>query len=161
MSSQDSSEATPVAVSRLVSRRRFLTLSVVTASAVPDELARHDVFLIHAQEAVNDQTLSGLGRLWRDKLREFVAAGGTVVLLEGAHAHGGTYQILAEADLFTARSRVDVTDQTLTVVNASDALAPRVPRTYRGERSTVGFDTQAGGTVVEAAGRPVVLHLVF
>jgi hypothetical protein len=135
--------------------------TIVSANNVVAELPKHDVLLIYAQEAVNDPTLLGLGALWKDALREFVAKGGTIVLLEGAHAHRGTYQILSAADLFTARGRTDATDQTLSVVNASDALAPRVPRTYRGERSTVTFDTDETGAVVEASGRPVVLHLVF
>ncbi len=57
----------------------------------------------------------------------------------------GTFQILTTALLFTALGRTEVTGQTLAVVAGGDAVAVRVPRTYRAEMASVAFTTLEAG----------------
>jgi hypothetical protein len=76
--------------------------------------------------------------------------------------NAGTYQILTTAALFAATARADVTGQTLTVVAGGDAVAVRVPRTYRAEMSSVAFTTLEAVKVVQTmAGDAVVIHKFF
>jgi hypothetical protein len=139
--------------------------TVVAAADVPFSLAFADVLVIYAQENATDAELLMHGSNWATPLSDFVQAGKTIVVLEGSYANAGTYQIVQQANLFHANGRFDATGQTLAVLRPGDAIATRVPQTYRGERDTVWFDTVDQTVVIqvvtEAGFQPVVLHLVF
>lgn len=134
-----------------------------SAASMTTLLPLHDVVLIYAQGDAADNALGDLGRQWAEALKEFVDAGKTVVLLDGASSSNtGTFRVLEAAELFKARSRTDATGELLIVTSPGDAVANQVPRRYRGEESTVGFDTTGQNVVVTtAAGAPVVIHVVF
>ena len=139
--------------------------TTVVAADVPSSLAFADVFVIYAQSGATDPELLALGNSWATALSDFVQAAKTIVVLEGAYPNAGTYQIVQQANLFHATGRTEVTGQTLVVARPGDAIATRVPQTYRGERSTVWFSTMDQPVVVQVATdagiQPVVIHLVF
>jgi len=139
--------------------------TVVPAADVPTDLASADVFVIYAQAGATDATLLTLGNDWASALSGFVQAGKIIVVLDGMSANAGTYQIVQQANLFHATGRMDATGQTMVVARPADAIGTRVPRTYRGERSTVWFATMDESVVVQVATdagtQPVVIHLVF
>ena len=139
--------------------------TVVPANDVQSSLAFADVFVIYAQSGATDATLLALGTDWATALSDFVQAGKTIVVLEGFYPNAGTYQIVQQANLFHATGRMEVTGQTMVVSRPGDAIATRVPQTYRGERSTVWFSTLDQTVVVQVATdagvEPVVVHLVF
>jgi len=148
------------------SQSRSWTKTTVSSANVPAMLPSADVFLIYAQAGASDATLMALGTAWSAALNDFVQAGKTLILLEGwSPANAGTFQIVQQANLFHANSRTDVTGQTMFVARPGDAVATRVPQTYRGERGTVWFDTNDQTVVIQVASdagiQPVVVHAVF
>jgi hypothetical protein len=144
-------------------RGRRWVRQVVQAGDVVARLPSADSLLIYAQQGASDATLLQLGVDWGPTLQTFVNSGRTVVLLDGPSMNNaGTYQILTTAALFAATARADVTGQTLTVVAGGDAVAVRVPRTYRAEMSSVAFTTLEAVKVVQTmAGDAVVIHKFF
>jgi hypothetical protein len=139
--------------------------TVVPAADVISSLAFNEVFLIYAQAGASDATLMMLGQSWATALSDFVQAGKTIIVLEGSYPNAGTYQIVQQANLFHATGRTEVTGQTMVLARPGDAIAARVPQTYRGERGTVWFATVDQTVVVQVATdagvQPVVVHLVF
>ena len=157
---------TDAAIQRVAnSTGRTWTKTVAAANDVQTSLAFADVFVIYAQAGATDATLLALGSDWATALSDFVQGGKTIVVLEGFYANAGTYQIVQQANLFHATGRMEATGQTMVVARAGDAVATRVPQTYRGERSTVWFATMDQTVVVQVATDagtlPVVIHLVF
>ena len=144
---------------------RTWTKTVVPANDVQSSLAFADVFVIYAQAGATDATLLALGSSWATALSDFVQAGKVIVVLEGMYPNAGTYQIVQQANLFHATGRTEVTGQTMLVARPGDAIATRVPQTYRGERGTVWFATNDQTVVVQvvtdAGILPVVVHMVF
>ena len=126
-------------------------------------MPNYDTFLIYAQRAPSNADLLQLGTDWTTALADFLANGGTVVVLDGVSPNNvGTYQILTFAGLSTITAQTAVTGENLTVVSAGDAVAVRVPRTYRAEITSVSFTTMEGIQIVRAiSGEPVVLHRAF
>jgi hypothetical protein len=165
-SSLEEVNGTDAAINRVAaSVGRTWIKTVVPAADVPSSLAFADVFVIYAQANATDAGLLFLGNSWATALSDFVQAGKTIVVLEGSYPNSGTYQIVQQANLFHATGRMDATGQTLLVGRAGDAVATRVPQTFRGERSTVWFATMDQTVVVQVATdagtQPVVIHLVF
>ena len=144
-------------------RGRHWQRSAGTSIDVVTALPGYDVLLIYAQQDSVNQTLTDAGLAWTTAMSSFLAAGKTIVLLDGPSAsNSGTFQILRSAGLLAATARTDVTGQTLTVANPADAVALRVPRSYRAEMSSVSFTTTEPGKVVTTAGgAAVVIHRVF
>jgi len=120
-----------------------------------------DVFVIASQQSATDEILRKNGASWSAALSEFTLRGGTVVLFDGGGTHAGTYQILKTAGLFDANARTQLSRRTLTLEAPADAVATGVPREYRSEGVTVGFDTNEATVVVEdpMTSSPVVVHI--
>jgi hypothetical protein len=155
---------TDAAINQVAAERgRRWGRTVGTGATIMQDLAAYDVLLIYAQHGSNNATLIARGVNWALALNNFVMAGKTVVLLDGTSPNNnGTFQILASAGLFLTTARADVTGQTLQLANPADALAPRVPRSYRAEMTSVSFTTLEPGKVVTApGGAPVVIHRTF
>jgi hypothetical protein len=144
-------------------RGRHWQRTVGNSISVANDLLGYDVLLIYAQEDSVDQTLNDAGLAWDAAMTAFLAQGKTVVLLDGPSTTNlGTFQIVRAAGLFMASGRAEVTGQTLTVASPADAVALRVPRTYRAEVSSVGFTTTESNKVVTTAGgAAVVVHRTF
>jgi len=145
---------------------RQASRTVAGAAEVPGLLATTDVFLVYAQEQADDATLGLLAQTWGDTLGPFVNGGGTVVLLDAVFAaNSGTVQILAQAGLFDVARDSSATNDVCTVMARGDAVATGLPRTYLCEQDSATFlstDTATTITsVVEDAGKSVVLHKVF
>jgi hypothetical protein len=145
------------------SRSRPWTRTTVSAPDLPNRLAGYDSLVIYAQRGSSDAALMQLGQDWAMALNDFLNNGGTVVVLDGASPNNaGTHQILTSAGLSAITGLTVVTGENLTVVSPGDAVAVRVPRTYRGEMSSVSFTTGDGIQIVRAiSGAPVVLHRTF
>jgi hypothetical protein len=155
---------TDAAINQVAAERgRRWGRTVGTGATIMQDLAAYDVLLIYAQHGSNNATLVSRGVTWALALNTFVMAGKTVVLLDGTSPNNnGTFQILSSAGLFLTTARADVTGQTLQLANPADALAPRVPRSYRAEMTSVSFTTLEPGKVVTApGGAPVVIHRTF
>jgi hypothetical protein len=138
----------------------------VVAADVTTQLSTADVFLIYGQEQASDDDLTQLGQDWMSALHDFVDAGGTVVLLDGAYAaNSGTCQILSQANLFQIAHNGSSTGDVCTVVARGDALATGLPKTYLCEKNSVNFTMTDPAptitTVVEDAGQIVVVHKIF
>jgi hypothetical protein len=117
-----------------------------------------NTLLVVAQRS-SAANLNALGVNWRVELENFLARGGTVVVLEGVG--GPSHQILVGAGLLDATGSVVVTGDNLRVVRPSDSVAPGVPTPYRAENTSVAFlGTTTTAVVVDAMDRPVVLHSV-
>lgn len=143
--------------------RAWTETAAATTAAIEAGLATTDVLLIDSQDGAgaSDAELIQLGVDLEAELDGFLGRGGIVVLLDGEAAHGGTFQVLQAAGLFTAGGRTVVTGDVMAVVAPADAIASNVPSSYGGELTTVSFATADGTEVVEApSGEPVVLHLV-
>jgi hypothetical protein len=145
------------------SRVRPWTRTVVAAANVPTELPNYNTFLIYAQRGLSDPALVQLGQDWTQALSDFLSAGGTIVVLDGASPNNvGTHQILTTAGLATISARSIVTGENLTVISPGDAVAVRVPRTYRAESTSISYTTMDAIQIVRAvSGDPVVLHRTF
>jgi hypothetical protein len=140
--------------------RAWTRTAASSAEEVPLLLADADVFVIYAQAGSLEEELFGLGREWERALATFLRAGGVVVLFDGESAlNMGTHRILVYADLLIADGRTDVSRSLLDVVAPGDAVALGVPLRYRGESSTVRFDTTEDTTVVSDGTGPVVVHM--
>ena len=138
--------------------RSWDRLPVADPARVPLELADADAFVVYAQRAVDDATLRAWGAEWARALDSFVRRGGVVVLFDTTSTmNAGTWQILAEAGLFTATGRTETTG-TITVVEPSDAVARFVPLTYASEQQTVRFETSERTAVCADGVGPVVVH---
>ena len=101
------------------------------------------------------------GDAWSRALLGFLARGGVIVLFDGGGTHAGTYQILQQAGLFFAQSRMRLTPRTVNVEAPADAVASSVPVQYQAQNQTVGFDTTEQIVVVRdrMSGLPVVVHI--
>jgi hypothetical protein len=155
---------TNAAINQVANQRgRGWMRTVAAAGDVTSMLGGYDIFLIYAQRGADDATLNANGAMWAGAMNAFLAAGKTIVLLDGASpSNTGTFRIAMSAGLFTAMARTEVTGQTLTVVSPGDALAPRVPLTYRAEVTSVAFTTAETNQVVRTMGGvPVVIHKTF
>jgi hypothetical protein len=144
-------------------RHRSWQLTPGNASMVMTNLAAYDILLVYAQHGSSDATLIARGTAWSTALDAFLTLGRTIVVLDGdSPNNGGTYQILSAANIMNVTGQTVVTGQSLTVFNPADALAPRVPRVYRAEMSTVRFTTTETAKVVTTmGGQPVVIHKTF
>jgi len=125
-------------------------------SSLAEALAAADVFLVTDQEGVGVDALEAIGAAWAEDLDRFLRSGGVLVVTDG----GETHAILSGAGLVDVVSTSDVSGQQLDVTAAADAVAAGMPVRYRAEETSVSYETDAAGAVVEAAGHPVVLHQV-
>lgn len=161
MSSAASRAGTDAAITQVASAlgRSWVRLTPADAGKVPLFLADADAFVIYAQNGSDDASLRALGTLWSSALAEFLRRGSSVVVFETmTGAHAGTWQILAEAGLFTCTGRVDTTGSTVRIASPSDAVALRVPLAYSAERTTVRFMTTDVAIVADDSMGPVVVH---
>jgi hypothetical protein len=133
----------------------------VTASEVPFRLEEADALVVYPQHGSDDATLQMLGTEWSNSMMDFLDRGGVIVLFEGTGDHEGTHQILESAGMFTAGPRAAVSGDELMVQQPGDAVALGVPLTYRGETSTVRFESADPSIVVSHPEGPVVVHRVF
>lgn len=143
-----------------VERGRSYEVEVATGDLVPYRLEQADVLLILAQHSATDARLRELGQDWASALRDFVATGGVVVLLDGSTGNEGTYQLLEPAGLFTATGAVSVPPSSLEVTSLGQALAIGLPEMYGAEQSTVRFETSDETVIVRHASGPVVIHRI-
>jgi hypothetical protein len=144
-------------------RNRPWTRATASSSDLPTRLGAYDTLVIYAQRGLSDAALIQLGHDWAMALDDFLNSGGTVVVLDGVSPNNaGTYQILTSAGLSAITARTVVTSENLSVISPGDAVAVRVPRTYRAEMTSVSFTTMDGIQIVRAmSGEPVVLHRTF
>jgi hypothetical protein len=141
---------------------RTPAISVATSTlTVPFLMGQTDVFVVASQANASDEELVKDGESWGRALREFVSAGGVVVLFDGGGSNAGTYTILDTAGLFSARSRTSLSRRTLSLTAPSDAVASFVQLVYQSEGETVGFDTEETSVVVRdpISDLPVVIHI--
>ena len=141
--------------------RSWMRTAAADPREVPLLLADAEAFVIYSQRSASDTMLRKLGEQWARALESFLDRGGVVVLFDGTGSNEGTWQILDEAGLFLATGRTDVSSDVVRVVRAGDGVAVGVPLSYRGETSTVRFDTTEETVVVEHDEGPVVVHRVF
>lgn len=134
--------------------------SATGAHELPLRLANADVLVIYPQPEAGDAELAALGTAWHVALGTFLDRGGVVVLFDGQGTNGGTWQILAAAGLFSGTARHDVSGDSVRVVAPGDAVALSVPLVYRGELSSVRFETTEPGVVVAHDDGAVVVHRV-
>ncbi|HEY0714561.1 MAG TPA: hypothetical protein VGF45_17885, partial [Polyangia bacterium] len=144
-------------------RGRRWTRDTRTSGTLATDLANFDVLLVYAQYGSSNATLASHGADWAMALSNFVNSGHTIVLLDGISPNNsGTYRILTAAGLFAATGQAAVTGETLTVFNPSDAIAARLPRTYRAEFTSVSFTSgETARVVVTSMGAPVVIHKTY
>ena len=134
-----------------------------TAAPRPEEiplmLLDADVLVVYAQTDAADGELQRLSQGLARSLTTFLQTGGVIVVFDGAGSNRGTFQVVTGTGFFWADSRTDVSRRVLDVVSPGDAVALGVPIRYRGEVSTVRFDTTEMTVVVDdGAGGPVVIH---
>lgn len=151
------------AIDRLASDtgRSWTRAAALTSAEVPLLLADADVFVLYPQMNASDDVLADLGGAWARALSTFLSRGGVVVAFDGDSANAGTHTVLTYAGILDAGARTDVSRTVLTVTAPGDAVALGVPVRYRGERSTVRFDTSDGVAVVSDSRGPVVVHDTF
>lgn len=128
-----------------------------------DVLAGANVLLVHAQAAATHEALTALGQQWRDLLATFLGRGGVMVVLDAPATSelGGTWRVVAAAELVAITGATDVTGQTVDLVDPGDAVALGMGARYRAEQHSVSFTAPDASPVVAAGGDPVVLHEVF
>ena len=150
------------------------TLSITSASdftLVPAELssATCDVLLVYDQADAPAGTLQTVGTTWQASLGPFVAAGGDVVVLDGASgANPQMSAFLTTANLLQTTSETPLAQGTqLLVVASGDSVGNSVVSPYAAQTDTVSFVTteaNGGGVtyVVDHLGTsglaPVVVH---
>lgn len=140
---------------------RSATSTVVDGLDLATMLAAADVLLVQSQTAATNTILIQLGQGWTSTLATFVHTGGIVVLLDGSYPTNlGTSQIISSTGLMSVVAFGSVSNDTCTIATASDPVASPLSGTYPCLRDSTTFAGD-GVHVVEDAGQPVVLHLVF
>jgi hypothetical protein len=136
------------------------TKSEVDAADVPFALADADVFLIYPQaDGPTDDELRTIAALWSVALDTFTRRSGVVVAFDGGGDHGGTWQMLAAANLLDAGGRSEISGDELDLADPSDTIAFGVPVRYVAEPDSVRFDSADGAeTVITHPDGPVVVH---
>lgn len=143
-------------------RGRSWTRTVATPAELTLELRNADVFVVYPQTSSTDGELVGLGSDWRVGLATFLRRGGVVVVFETpSETNVGTYRLPEAAGLFSATAITEVSGDAVDVVEPTDGVALGVPVRYRGETSTVWFETTDVEVVVSHPDGPVVIHRVF
>ncbi len=131
-----------------------------TVASSPEDvtlsLASADVFVLYAQAGASDLELFEWAKTWERALRTFLGAGGVVVVFDGMGENRGTYTALVHAQLIDAWGRYEATGRVLDVTSPADAVALDLPLRYRGERSTVRFETTEPPVVSDGASAVVV-----
>lgn len=149
---------------RQVAGARTFTERTITSQA---ELAsafsvdENDVVLVQHQAMTTEATLSALALRIAGPAVGFMRAGGVVIVLDGEATHPGTWPIASTTGLIEVSAHFTANFDAAELVDGADAVAIGLPVAYRAERSSVVFDgTSETGTVVRAAGMPLVLHRV-
>jgi hypothetical protein len=145
-------------VTALNSSGRAYEFVFVQLEDIPVVLREVQAFVVMAQRSAPD-VLEGVGAGWQPRLDQFLARGGSMVVLEGTG--GQTHRILTGAGLLTVDTPVDITGQTVSVAAPTDAVATAVPSPYRAETTSVSYQNAPQGThvIVDSMSRPVVIHL--
>ncbi len=145
--------------------------SVTEATDVPGELggSAYDVLLVSDQADAPPGTLAPLGVSWATALAGFLAAGGDVVVLDGASgAHAQMAAFLDAAGLLDTSGETAIADGTeLRVMAYGDAVGNSVVSPYAAQADTVSLITsEAPGPsltfvvdeLTDAGPLPVVIH---
>ena len=158
--------------SAALARGRTLSLTKVTDyTLVPGDLTggMYDVLLVYDQANAPAGTLLTVGQAWQTPVKDFVATGGDVVVLDGASGpRPQMTDLLTAASLLQATGEVVIPKGTQLLVAASgDAVGTFVLSPYAAQTNTVSFVTSEanGGSVtyvvdeLTAGGLvPVVIH---
>jgi hypothetical protein len=128
-----------------------------TDDELRDLLRTNSALIVLPQDGTGD-AIEATGAASQVQLNQFLARGGSIVVLEGTR--GQSHRFLVGAQLLAVAGPMGITDQTVNVVAPTDALATAVPTMYRAESRSVSF-TLSNGThvVVDSLLRPVVVHL--
>ncbi|MBN2803602.1 MAG: hypothetical protein JXR91_10940 [Deltaproteobacteria bacterium] len=144
-----------------------LTLSrdfIDTATDLSGIILNYDVLMIYTQKYGLDTDLWAVGNLWFSPLKDFLALGGIVVLIEGPGLNTGTCQILSGASLFSATGTYDCSGNTIDVVEPGDAVAQGVSKYYLAPLNSTCFETTEEKKVAEdttANGTPLIHRIVL
>jgi hypothetical protein len=121
--------------------RPFTMHDAATPGDITVGLADADVLLVYPQHDATTDDLVALGATCGRAISTFLARGGVVVVADGLGELdiGGAATWLGAAGLFTASGREDATLSIVQVRDAADAIAVRLPLSYRAEPSTVRY----------------------
>lgn len=156
---------------------QYATYSLTETTATdPTELAgllqQADVFLMPEQEYAGYSTMYNLGQSWQNALNDFLASGGTIVLMDHCNVTIG---------MFPGAGLMDITfydcwgDVPLDVVNPDHPVTQGLPPSFIGMNGSVQYLTTSGQTLVAhqsngyvnvavdeiASGRVVLMGLDF
>jgi hypothetical protein len=122
------------------------------------DLLRTNSALIVLPQDGDGSAIEATGAASQVQLNQFLARGGSIVVLEGTR--GQSHKFLVGAQLLAVTGPMSITNQTVSVFAPTDAVATSVPTPYRAESRSVSF-TLSNGThvVVDSLFRPVVVHL--
>ena len=131
--------------------------SVDLDGAAPSDRSLVDVFVILPRAAAGPASFAE-GWAWRADLASFLAAGGTIVGLDGPG--GTTADLLLGADVIAVTTGAAATGRHVTIAAPGDALAVGVPSPYLAEHGTTTFTLApaAGTTVARVDDAAVVIH---
>jgi hypothetical protein len=128
-----------------------------TDDELRDLLRTNSALIVLPQDGTGD-AVEATGAASQVQLNQFLARGGSIVVLEGTR--GQSHRFLVGAQLLAVTGPMSITNQTVSVIAPTDAVATAVPTPYRAESRSVSF-TLSNGThvVVDSLFRPVVVHL--
>lgn len=150
------------------------TLQVTPTSVDADIPARltitgFEALLVYDEQSANPGVLGPLGASWNSTLTTYLAAGGVVVVLDGAA--GATKempQFLSSAGLLSITMQNTVTPGTqVNNVAPGDSIGKNVGTFYGATKSSARFVTEAPSATVTyvvmepVSGQPVVVHKTF
>jgi thermitase len=121
-------------------------------------LSEKDILLIPDQEYASFSTMEMIGGAWTGTLRDFLQAGGIIILCDGHYGYGGTYGILTGANLMQISYTNYRSFYSLYLVDASDSLAKGVSTSFNAPYATVSYATDETNVVVNDGVDPVVIH---
>ena len=151
---------------------RTLQLTTTTTDTdIPSRLAvtTFEALLVYDEDSAAPGVLGPLGASWQSTLATYLAAGGVVVVLDGAA--GATKempQFLSAAGLLNITAQTSVVQGTqLNNVAPGDSIGKNVGPFYAATRATARFVTEAPSATVTyvivepVSAQPVVVHKTF
>jgi DNA-binding beta-propeller fold protein YncE len=104
-----------------------------------------DVFLVPEQEFANYSTMYNLGQAWQNTLNDFLAGGGTIVVMEHCQVGSGLYvgSGLMDVNFFDCAF-----DGVVDVVSPNHPLALNLPASFTGMNGRAEYYTTSAETII-------------
>lgn len=108
-------------------------------------LQQADVFLVPEQENASYSTMYSLGQSWQNVLNDFLAGGGTIIVMEHCEASSGLYE---GAGLMDVVYYTCWDDTAVNVMAPAHPLAQGLPPSFLGRNGTTGYVSTSGETII-------------